>query len=267
MGAAVAGAGRNESPAPGPLDWLELVRSGLARAEGELDPMWQKALASSAEADIAIRVISVYEDLAYVGDLTLDGDICTCLLRRVRVKAGSQGQWDITGADPKLEFAVTTADNPWLLVRRILPPLEALRAAPAAPGPGPSESYPLTADLAAGVREALDSGSVATPGAALLSVPGLPPEVRAALQPSASVSMLTLVKPRGAPEASLGVAVVMWTVGLAGLHRFQPGDPGPGITRVQPGDLGYHVIWTALGALDTVRRARETFATPGAGSR
>lgn len=236
--------------------WHDLVASGLALRSGELDPDWQQVLASTLTAEIAFRVVSTYRDLAYLADVTINEGVVTCLLRRLRVTPATDGALEPVGADPVLEFAVTPGNDPWPLVRRVLPPFDEFRAAPAATPEAGIRDVVLGDDIRQRVRNLLTSEPMATAGKTLTSLPGLPPAVRDVVRAKATVMSLLLVHPAGTPKGSMGMSMGYWALGEGGLYRLRLRSGDAVIGHVQAGDLGYHVTWQTLGALDVVRAAR-----------
>lgn len=225
--------------------WKELVDAGIAVEAGVLDPMWRTVFSQTLTAPIAFRVASTYNGLAYIADVSLGENVTTCLTRRLSVAEGEDGSLEPTGADPEMEFAVTTPGRPWELIRRALPPVDDLRAAPRQTRAVERIEQPVDADVLMAIREGLD-------------VPGLSPSVFDAFTPKATVTLMALVEAPGAPDGSSGIAFTAWVLGEDGLYSLERKKDTACVTKVSPGDIGFTVTWLALGGFDIMERgARE----------
>lgn len=220
--------------------WAELVRAGVARDDRTLDPMWQAVINQSLTAQAVFRVASTYNGLAYLADISLGREVTTCLTRRLRVEDDGSGALVATGADPQLEFVVTRPDQPWQLIRRVLPPLEELRAEPRQTRDAERVEYPLDPATIEQIR-------------ASLATPGLAPAARDALNAKATVMLMTLVAPpAGATDKAPGVGLKAWALGENGLYSLEPQRDGATVAKVSPGDIGFAVLWYTLGAKDAM---------------
>lgn len=226
--------------------WEEMQRSGVASGRGELDPHWREVIHQTMTAPVTFRVASTYRGLAYLADIAVGTHVTTSLTRRLRVEDDGSGFLTPTGADPQLEFAVAGPDQVWPLVRRVLPPLEELRASPRETRDADRVEHPLDADTLRAIRASLDA-------------PGLAPAARDALNAHATVMMMTLVLPPGAPADAPGVAHRAWALGDEGLYVLDRRDDEACVTRVTPGDIGFTTLWLAQGAQDALAHAARAF--------
>lgn len=234
-----------QADSPDPADdasWKELVDAGIASQAGVLDPMWKAVLAQTLTAPIAFRVASTYNNLAYLADVSLGDNVTTCLTRRLSVAEAEDGSLEPTGADPQMEFVVTTHGRPWELIRRVLPPLDELRAEPRQTRTAERVEQAVDAETLKRIREGLD-------------VPGLSPNMADALAPKASVTLMSLVDAPGAPEGSTGVGFATWVLGEDGLYTLERKGDTACVTKVSPGDIGFTITWLALGGFDIMERA------------
>lgn len=236
-------------PEPGPpLDWNELTEAGIATEPGTLEPLWERLLDAWANSPVVFRITSTYRDLAYEAVLAV-GALNVCVLKRSRIEAAGATLRKVAH-DPYLEVAVT-AGHPWRLVRRVLPPLETLRATPKQ-SPA-SQTFPLTLSdqTRADVIAACTAGTELSTAEALRSA-GIPPHINAALDAEASTSWLLTV----AAGETVGVGLGSYMASGEHLYRATFGTQ-VAWDEVRPGDLGYCFEFHLLGAMDALRRTKD----------
>ncbi|NLH69353.1 MAG: hypothetical protein GX454_04110 [Brooklawnia sp.] len=221
-------AGEEESAAS---TWEELIGCGVANEVDELDPMWRHALTSHVRGPAGFRVRSVYDGIQVQTDITISADGTLTSLRRRNLEPSAQAQ--VVEVDPVVEFVVTSG-HPWPLVQRGLPPLPDLRADP--------RQTPLTNQVEFDLR--LQPGSsVETPGTALIETAAMLDK-----QVQGRVSIIVFNEISG----QMQLASQLWYQLPDGLVRV--GETSR-ILRVEPGDLGYHVLYQTLGIQDSFGRA------------
>lgn len=236
-------------PDPGPepeVDWAALVDAGVASEPGTLVPQWKHLLTAWADSPIVFRFTSTYRGLAYEAVLAV-GELNVCVLTRSRTEPAPDGTLRKVAHDPHLEVAVST-EHPWTLVRRVLPPLGALRAAPRRTPADATHALTVPDDI----RDAVVAALEANPGlsaAEALRAADVPPRVEAALGVQASTSWLVTA------AAGERVAVGLGCYVASDNHVYRASF-GADVAweEVEPGDLGYSVAFHLLGALDAVRR-------------
>ena len=231
-----AALGRPTVPSPA---W---AAAGWATPDGGLDDAWRTLIGEHLTAALVFGVVAEYRDLVHVAEVCLGTDVTTSLVTRYRVRPDEAGGTRLAGADPDVEFAVAAGEAAWPLVRRALPPQDEFRAAPRRT---PDDATPplATTDPAALARALADDGRPVLASAALAGIVG----------PVAGVTVTTVVRP---PEReAVGVGRRAWVLGEGGLFRVGSTDERATVERVAPGDLGFHVSWQVLGALDTLTGA------------
>ncbi len=236
-----------------PLDWNELIEAGIATEPETLEPLWERLLEVWATSPVVFRLTSTYRDLAYEAVLAV-GALNVCVLKRSRTEAAADATLRKVAHDPHLEVAAT-AGHPWRLVRRVLPPLETLRAAPKQSPASATLPLTLSDQARADVIAAFTADPELSTAEALRSA-DIPPHINAALDAEASTSWLLTV----ATGETMGVGLGSYTASEEHLYRA---TFGPQITwdEVRPGDLGYCFEFHLLGAMDAVRRANDKEAS------
>lgn len=112
---------------PANTDWTPVISSGLASAPGTWEPRIGRVLSALQGAPVIMRIVSEYADVMFEALLTL-GTPHVCVTSREARTTTPAGT--LEGAlDPEVEVAAVDGD-PWVLIRRVIPPLETLRAAP-----------------------------------------------------------------------------------------------------------------------------------------
>ncbi len=205
---------------------------------------WADAVVDHTTAPLLFRVMALHRDLAYVSEIAVGRRFVTSQLARFTVRPAPGGGTELTGADPLVEFAMLEGAQPWALVRRVLPPQDAFRAEP--------QQTPETEQL----RLHLDP---ATRAAVASWQPGdadAPAALADVLAPEASVLLRVEVREPGSADL-VGVGARAWLLTSdGGLYRAGAEAGEARVDRVRPGDLGFHVVWYTLGAMDAVTGGR-----------
>lgn len=210
---------------------LEWEGAGLITPEGEIVTDWARALRVTQDSVNGAQVVSTFDGVAFSATLfRLDDDLVCVTARATQDETGS-----IDAVHPLLEVALGPASDPWLLLRRVLPPLAELRADPRETGPG--EAAPLSLN---GVEIPEHLRSDPARGAAeVTQLPTLPAAVADAVDPRATVFAYTLRGDGGRAQQSNRA----WALGKKDLYRVEPDTAQ--VLRVPAGDLG-HLLSSAL---------------------
>lgn len=231
--------------APSVLDPIEEWRAaGLVDETGDIAAPVLTTIRAHLTAPVVFHVSAYYRDLLHACEVSLAGALTTSTLARFRVAASAAGGTQLVGADPEVEFANTDGVNPWLLIRRVLPPFDEFRSST----PGHRQKVtPLSIDEEAGRRlvSLWESGSA--DAAQLASA--LPKEWRDLQDADSSVLLKVFAKDADGAVRSVGAAA--WLRGEhTGLIRFKTERGAPLLERVASGDLFDTVRWLSLGAMD-----------------
>lgn len=214
---------------------LEWEAAGIVGPDGALDPDWARALRVTQDAQVGAEVVSVYRGIVFSATLFSLGADLVCVTARATFREDDLDGATATVIDtvhPMLEVALAPSADPWLLLRRVLPPLDALRADPRAPEA--SEVTPLELD-GVEIPERLRA-DVETFASHMALLPTLPQAVADAVDPQASVFAFSLRADRGALETSSRA----WSLGKRGLYRVEPETARA--FQVPRGDLGHHLV-------------------------
>lgn len=221
-----------------------LVASGLAGEDGVVKERWAGLIASYLDAPSSVRASATYGNLLYRASVAL-GQASICVLERFTTRADDQGGVETIQRDDDLEISVTTG-HPWTLLRRVLPPLDNLRASSRQTAPGNAAPVSVPEPILAWAQEQCRTHPA--------------DQVLEALQRRSSGRLHDLLQ---ADDASVSY---VWTtqtsrgphLGLAWylaspdhLFRATFSDDHP-FEEVNPGDLAFTFDWHLLGALDAL---------------
>lgn len=208
-------------------DWQS---AGIATPDG-LAPDWALAIHVAQEATSGMEIVATYRNVAFnTTILVLEPHVVTITSRTAieNTNAGPQA----TSTDPILEVALASDLDPWRLLQRVLPPLDAVRAQPRLPRA--EELEPLTLDVSDIPDQALADQTPIAPQ--LQQLPNLPASIRDALDPVASVFAYGI----GQVAGQLHTSNDAWSIGEQDLYHLVPGQPG--LTKVPPGQLGAQLL-------------------------
>lgn len=209
---------------------LEWEGAGLLTPEGELVADWARALRVTQDSLAGSQVVSVFDGVVFSATLfRLDDDLVCVTARATHDESGQ-----IDAVHPLLEVALGPAADPWLLLRRVLPPLDELRADPRETRPG--EAAPLSLN---GVEIPEQLRADPSRGAEVAQLPTLPAAVADAVDPRATVFTYTLRGDGGRAQQSNRA----WALGKKDLYRVEPDTAQ--VLQVPTGDIG-HLLSTAL---------------------
>lgn len=204
------------------LDW---EGAGLITPEGRVADDWARALRVTRDAVVGAEVVSVFDSVVFAATVLRLGEDLVC----VTARATHDAEGRIDAVHPMLEVALGPAAEPWLLLRRVLPPLAGLRAAPRAAQPGEVEPLSLR-----GVE--IPERWRGTPGdfaRGLATLPQLPRAVADAVDPAASVFCFALRADGAHPSTSDRA----WALGQRGLYRVEADTAR--VLKVSAGDVGH----------------------------
>lgn len=224
---------RGEVPAGDDMLRLEWEAAGIISPDGALEPDWARALRVTQDAMIGTEVISVYAGIVFSATLFLMGEDLVCVTARATYRDDEPGgELTIDAVHPLLEVALGPSADPWLLLRRVLPPLEELRADPREPDAASTRELAL-AGVEIPERMRAD---VETFASHMAQLPSLPTALADAVDPRASVFAFSLRADRGALETTSRA----WSLGRRGLYRV---DSETARTfEVAEGDIGWHLV-------------------------
>lgn len=223
-------------------EWAGLRAAGLAGPDDEIDARWRGLIHDYLVAPTSLQCVAGHNGLLYRSALAI-GTTNICVLERFTTERAANGALVPVAHDELLEVAVTRA-HPWLLLRRVLPPLDTLRA-PSRQTGEPSAA-PVSLDPA--TAEWLRSRAAEIQG----------PELIEELKQRASGPLRGLLESEDASVAyvlvnrvgkAIQVAAAWYLASAHSLYRatFAPEPP---FEQVRPGDLAFTFDWHLLGALD-----------------
>lgn len=220
-------------------EWTPLVQAGVATAAGQLNPRWSAALTEHLNAPVSLAVTATYNGLAHRGEVRLGGRLTTSLMRRFRTETDGGHGIRPVAMDTASEFCLTAPDQAWPMVRRMLPPLDALRARP---HQTPAEDrtatrISITPDEAAGLLEGDLEGDEVFPEA-----------VRSQVDSDTTVTLVasTIVR-AGRPDQSRLIRSAYFVVDGDDLRELTLEGGRPAIVTVRPGQVGFAVWWLVEG--------------------
>lgn len=207
--------------------WLA---AGIETRDG-LDPEWGKALRLTREATVAMQLLSTYQSVTFDAKLLVGAEDAVAITQRIKVSDGKDA-YEPVAADPMIEVALAPTRHIWELIRRVLPPLDLARATPRAPKADAVEVLSVTLEE---VPDALrqDARELAR---RIPTMPSLPPEVRDALEPQASIFAFIVAGERNATRHANDA----WALGARGLYHTVPGRPG--VFEVSAGHVGWRLV-------------------------
>lgn len=214
----------------------ELERAGIT-SDGVLDSMWGAVIRQTITANATFRVVSVFNGLAYLCDVSVGQDVATSLTRRLAVEPDGSGEFVAMGADPQIEFVVASASHVWPLIRRVLPPIDEVRAEPQQTPAARRVEHVIDEQLIALARQSLDSAAI-------------DPKIRDAFRARATIMIQHTIFSGNHSQPDIGIGMRAWLVGDEGLYSIERHDGTVGVYEVAPGDVGFGVVWYALGARD-----------------
>lgn len=228
------------APAPGagtsdPAAWQTLLTAGVAADVGKLAPGWSDLLRAHAEAPITVSVTAAHDGLAHRGEVKVGEQATSSFLRRYQTRDEDSAGLRATSIDSSAEFCCTEPHQAWPLVRRLLPPLDVLRAKPRQTPPGERRVRPIIP--APDQLERLKSPEIGALGL-------LPPTVRQQLDTDTFVIITATTTLYRDGEASSTVqGVRCFAVSGSALLDVGIEAGRPAVTTVTAGEVGFAVWW------------------------
>lgn len=203
-------------------------------ADGKLDEMWGRAIRIAQTSVRGTEIISRYGDVVFAATVLVDraGEWATCATTRAAVGVNEEGVEVVEAVHPMLEIAIAPADRLWALIRRVLPPLDALRHEPRVTLE--SEAKRITLD-GVEIPEEMKA-SPETFAQHLMQLPFLPPQFYDIADPEASVFTYTLDADSGKVRTSsrtwaLGRKLYLIDADTASIWEVPPGDVGSSLLQ------------------------------------
>lgn len=115
---------------------LEWRAAGIVDAALRVAPDWQRAIDAQARSTVSVTLVARMEDVAFLTALYICPGLETAVTVTLRATTdASDGRIDMV--HPQAEVAMAPSDRPWVLLRRVVPPLDAFRAERGAPNESP----------------------------------------------------------------------------------------------------------------------------------
>ncbi|TRY17781.1 hypothetical protein FOJ82_10925 [Tessaracoccus rhinocerotis] len=116
---------------------LQWRAAGILDEQSALAPDWERAIDAQARAKVALTLVARQYDVAFLTNLYACPEQECAVAVTVRATVGEGRRIDVV--NPQAEVAWAPLPSIWPLLRRVLPPVDAMRADVAAVG----ESYPV----------------------------------------------------------------------------------------------------------------------------
>ncbi|GEM_PF-3787915 len=241
--------------------WRELVEVGIADDPGILKRPWAAAIVEFAMPQIGFRLVSSYAGVTGVADFSIRGPRAMGVMQRRLEHVDPEGTAVLDAVDMVTEIAIFAAVDIWPAIRRCLPPLDQLRADPVLTPQSERVDHTVSAATRTRFEEQLQHLTLANPADILMSLPGLDPALRDALQDPEAVTFLAVTAtPDGSSDH--GLALRAWTVGEGGtLYALYLREGGPALVEVKPGAVAFDTVWLVAGAADFLALAASASAT------
>ena len=199
-------------------------------ADDQVDELWGRAISVAQKATRASELLSRKDDVVFSATVLVDGGwVVTCTSRAT--VANVDGAESLDKIHPMLEVAIAPADRIWQVIRRVLPPEEALRREPRATNV--DEAKQINVDLSA-IPETMRA-TPETFAAHIHEMPNLPPQIVDISDPRATVFTYTLV----ADDAGVRTSNKTWVLGKA-LYLIDADTAS--MWEVPEGDLGHTLV-------------------------
>ncbi|MGA7203511.1 MAG: hypothetical protein WBX27_02650, partial [Specibacter sp.] len=212
--------------------WAELRELGLSPALGEVNEQWMGAVALALRAPITVTARATYNGVSTTSVLGLAGGRGIAVHQR-HLSEFTGTATVLTGSEDSLEVTLFNEENLWGAVRRLLPPLEAVRA--------PAKAAPLDSVPSAVLGAETDLGALGGPVGALLA------------GEDAAVALSVVTAPEGLPGR---IRAGMWSVKDGHLYSVRTSRGGTAaelaITEVPAGHIANELIFAVAGAHDAL---------------
>lgn len=201
-------------------------------ADGHLDELWGRAIAVTQQSTRACELLSRKDDVVFSATVLVDAGWVVSCTNRATV-ANVDGVESVDKLHPMTEVAIAPVERAWQVLRRVLPPEDALRHEPRATSL--AEATQITVDLAS-VPESMRA-TPETFAAHLYQLPSLPPEIIDLADPRATVFTYCLV----ADAQGVHTSNKTWVLGKA-LYLIDADTAS--VWKVPAGDLAHTLVAT-----------------------
>lgn len=214
--------------------------AGIVNAFGEVDPHWAQLITLAQDATTIVEVVSTFGDVVFLATLLLtpQQQLAVCVTSRATFTV-VDGRSVIDAGHPMVEIASSDASAPWVLLKRVLPPVDNARAEPVEVDP--RELRPVTLDpsvVPVSLRDdPVRAGDYLTELARgdRDNVPALPPDIAQSLSTTDGVFAVVLGSRAGATVSR----ELVWSIGE---HLFRLDPAQHTFSKVPPGDIGGQLI-------------------------
>jgi len=220
--------------------WAELDGLGLSPAAGEVQREWLAAVALLFAAPLTVAARATYQGTSTTSAIGLRGGRGIAVHQRQLSEATGAGTV-VTGSEDLVEVTLFDEVKLWPALRRLLPPLEAVRA--------PAKAAPLGSTPAAVLGADTDLNALPEPAAGLVS------------SEDANVTLSVTAAPEGGPAH---VWAGMWSVKDGHLYSVRTRTAGTPdgttteavMTEVPAGHIAHELIFAVVGGHDVLSAAR-----------
>lgn len=227
-------------------EMAELRRVRLVSADAHLDERWQHILSGMTTAPVALRIVAAQDDACFGTDVVLYESIGLAVTERGTTRVRHDGSREVATAEGAVDVVLFRHDELWPVVRRVLPPIDEMRAGP--DRGAPVQTLPVTPEDQARVRAMMrqDPSRALPLDAALRLMRDPDPRFRDMLAATTSVAMLGLA--RSTPRH---VSFRQWQRGARGLYlTAADGEEGVRAFQVGAGHLAADLSRTVAELLD-----------------
>lgn len=204
-------------------------------ADDQVDELWGRAITVAQQSTRACELLSRKDEVVFSATVLVhDGWVVSCTSRGT--VANVDGEESVDKLHPMMEVAIAPVHRAWQVIRRVLPPEDALRHEPRATNV--DEAKQITVDLSS-----IPEGMRSTPetfAAHLYELPHLPPQVIDLSDPHATVFTYSLA----ADESGVHTSNKTWVLGKA-LYLIDADTAS--MWQVPDGDLGHTLVTSLLG--------------------
>ncbi|MCU6480828.1 hypothetical protein [Arthrobacter sp. A2-55] len=220
--------------------WAELAGLGLSPAAGEVQREWLAAVALLFAAPLTVAARATYQGTSTTSAIGLRSGRGIAVHQRQLSEATGAGTV-VTGSEDLVEVTLFDEDKLWPALRRLLPPLDAVRA--------PAKAAPLGSTPAAVLGADTDLNALPEPADGLVR------------SEDANVTLSVTAAPEGGPAH---VWAGMWSAKDGHLYSVRTRTAGTPdststealITEVPAGHIAHELIFAVVGGHDVLSAAR-----------
>ena len=221
--------------------WAELEEVGIA-AGGQLTPQWENALAAAPNAPVQLRVVATLAATTFETDVVLPPGLGLATTQRAVERD------EDTVREPFVEMVAFPPEQVWQEVRRVLPPIDVVRADPRPTTPSGRRAVPVPDEVREHLARQSGEGN---------EVPGQLPSAllegqdewhRVVAGGDAQVGVTVAANLPGKGVVPLGVH--RWVVVGDALYAVDVASGS--VARVEAGAIAYEVVYLVTGAYTAV---------------